>query len=124
VPCARRPGETDGTIHAAFLRPGVPASPFRVEGAAIGTAWSPDIVATGALWAIEWVDRALGNDEIRLSIRDVDGAPLGDPIRVSDTPAFSYDPQLAWNGESHSVVWFEQPTNLEADVHYAVVDCR
>ena len=73
-----------------------------------GGAYEASLARLGDGWAVAWHDTRDGHPEIYARLLDVSGQPTGPPRRVTDTPNFSYEPQLATAGVSELVVaWYE-----------------
>ena len=72
-----------------------------------GGAYEASLVRLGDGWAVAWHDTRDGHPEIYARFLDLSGQPAGPPRRVTDTPNFSYEPQLAAAGDSELVVaWY------------------
>ena len=72
-----------------------------------GGAYEASLVRLGDGWAVAWHDTRDGHPEIYARLLDVSGHPIGPPRRLTDTPDFSYEPQLVAAGVSELVVaWY------------------
>ena len=79
-----------------------------------GQSDAPSLVWTGTEYGLAWVDDRGGNDEIFFARVAADGALLGEPERVTDSPGEGRDPSLVWTGESYAVAWVDdQEGNFE-----------
>ena len=69
-----------------------------------GGAYEASLARLGDGWAVAWHDTRDGHPEIYARLLDVSGHPVGLPRRLTDTPDFSYEPQLAGAGVSELLV--------------------
>ena len=72
-----------------------------------GGAYEASLARLGDGWAVAWHDTRDGHPEIYARLLDVNGHPTGPPRRLTDTPNFSYEPQIAASGDDELVVaWY------------------
>jgi len=72
-----------------------------------GGAYEASLARLGDGWAVAWHDTRDGHPEIYARLLDVNGHPTGPPRRLTDTPNFSYEPQIAAAGDDELVVaWY------------------
>ena len=85
-----------------------------------GRSDAPSLAWNGSEYAVAFVDNRGGNAEIFLARVAADGALLGEPVRITDSPGEGRDPSLVWTGESWAVAWVDdQEGNFE--VYLALV---
>jgi hypothetical protein len=73
---------------------------------------------TGEEYGVAWRDRRVFNGEIYLARIDAAGTKQGTDLRVNqDLGLISRDPEMAWTGAQHAIVWQDIEVNL------ARVDC-
>jgi hypothetical protein len=71
----------------------------------VTTANVPSMVWTGSEYGVVWTDFRHGQGEIYFLRASATGAPIGAPLRVTNDPASSMRPDLAWNGTEYGVAW-------------------
>ena len=86
-----------------------------------GGAYEASLTRLGDGWAVAWYDTRDGHPEIYTRLLDVNGHPTGPPRRLTDTPNYSYEPQLAAAGISELVVaWYAESPSGASVTHVAV----
>ena len=72
-----------------------------------GGAYEASLARLGDGWAVAWHDTRDGHPEIYARLLGVNGDPTGPPRRLTETPNFSYEPQIAAAGDGELVVaWY------------------
>jgi hypothetical protein len=107
-------GVADGAIvdAAATDAPGNSADaamgtgPVRVTTLA-GNSFDPALVWTGTVFGLTWGDTVAGAMEIFAVRLDGGGAMLGAAVQLSNDPAFSALPAIAWTGSEFGVAWHD-----------------
>ena len=88
-----------------------------------GGAYEASLARLGAGWAVSWHDTRDGHPEIYARLLDINGHPTGLPRRLTDTPHFSYEPQLVAAGVSDLVVaWYAVSPTGASVTHVAAWD--
>ena len=67
----------------------------------------PSLVRTANGFGVAWQDRRAGNHEIWYRHLDALAMPVAQPVRISNDPASSFGPTLAWDGASLAVAWYD-----------------
>jgi hypothetical protein len=70
-----------------------------------GYAYYPDVVWAGSRWALTWQDGRHGQWEIYMELVDTAGTRIGSEIRVTNDPAVSETPRIAWGGSQFAITW-------------------
>ena len=74
-----------------------------------GGAYEASLARFGDGWAVAWHDTRDGHPEIYARLLDGDGHPTGSPLRLTNTQAFSYEPQIVSAGAGELVVaWYAE----------------
>jgi hypothetical protein len=68
------------------------------------------LVWSGSEYALAWTDNRDGNDEIYFARLDASGAKIGGDVRVTNQPAPSESPVLAWSGSRYGLAWYDSQT--------------
>ncbi len=68
-------------------------------------SWPPCLVWTGSEYGIAWEDERDGSSEIYFVRLSSEGEKLGEDIRVTNDPAYSYSPSLVWTGTEYGLIW-------------------
>ena len=88
-----------------------------------GGAYEASLARLGDGWAVAWHDTRDGHPEIYARLLDVGGHSVGPPRRLTDTPDFSYEPQLAAAGVSELLVaWYAVSPSGGSVTHVAAWD--
>ena len=89
----------------------------------VGGAYEVSLTPFGDGWAVAWHDTREGHPEIYTRLLDVNGHPAGPTRRLTDTPSFSYEPQLAAAGAGELVVaWYAVSPSGASMTHVAAWD--
>ena len=104
---------TDGTM----------ASPETVRVSHSAGVSAPSLIATPSGYALAWVDRRDGNDEIYFAKLDPSGALATPAIRVTNTPNNAFSPILVDAGGRFAIAWGEELGGYNADMFVATLDC-
>ena len=79
-----------------------------------GKSYRPSLAWSGNEYGIAWHDDRDGNNEIYFTRVDALGLEIGDDYRVTDDPADSSNPSLAWSDIQWGVAWSDdRQGNLE-----------
>ena len=70
-----------------------------------GSALYPSLVWTGSGYGVAWQDDRHFNWEIYFARLTEDGVKVGDDMRVTSSPGWSFDPSLVWIGSGYGVAW-------------------
>jgi hypothetical protein len=88
-----------------------------------GGAYEVSLARFGDGWAVAWHDTRDGHPELYARLLDVNGEPTGPPRRLTDTPNYSYEPQLAAADASELVVaWYAVSPSGASVTHVAAWD--
>lgn len=99
---------SDQIFFAQFLIGGGLIGTERQVSESIGTAAYPALVWTGSEYGVAWHDLAAdGNQEIYFARVDTNGMRVGEPLRVTNDPALSAVPSLAWSGSEYGLLWWD-----------------
>ena len=83
-----------------------------------GGAYEASLAPVGDGWAVAWHDTRDGRPEIYARLLDVNGHPTGPSSRLTNTPNFSYEPQLAAAGARELVVaWYAESASGASVTH-------
>jgi hypothetical protein len=73
-----------------------------------GWAHDPDIVWAGSNWGLSWEDdRNSWQWEVYFARLQPDGTMIGSEVRITNDPASSEIPFLAWSGSNYAVTWLD-----------------
>jgi hypothetical protein len=92
-----------------------------ISGGADG-AYEASLARLGDGWVVGWHDTRDGHPEIYTRLLDIDGRPTGPPRRLTDTPSFSYEVQLAAAGSELVVAWYAESPSGASVTHVAAWD--
>jgi hypothetical protein len=67
--------------------------------------YTPRKAWNGSAYGVVWSDNSAGNNEVFFAKEDSNGNRLTQNIRITNDPADSYYPEIAWNGSEFGVVW-------------------
>ena len=112
------------TLGVAVLLLGGCGGPRQVEiSDPGGGAYEASLARLGDGWAVAWHDTRNGHPEIYTRLLDVEGNPSGPSRRMTDTPNFSYEPQLTATGGGELVVgWYAVSPSGASVTHVAAWD--
>jgi hypothetical protein len=101
--------EGDADVYLTRLTPeGVPVGEQVQVTTSAGDGYGPSLVWTGRELGVVWSDRRDGNFEIYFARFDDELDRLTGDIRVTDDPAWSLYPVVAWSGREYLVVWQDE----------------
>lgn len=97
----------------------------RVTDAA-GHSFAPSLVWADQGYAVAWTDERDGVGgtpvrEIYFARLDAAGAKNGSDLRVTNDPAFSSEPDLAWNGTEYGIAWQDSRAGA-LEIYFAGID--
>jgi len=78
----------------------------------------PSLVWTGNEFGITWQREQVGQFDIYFARLDRNGQRIGSDTRVTDDPANSYAPSLAWMGSGYGVAWSDTRDGL-SQIYFA-----
>ncbi len=78
----------------------------------------PQIAAGPLDFGVTWQDRRAGNHEIWFQHLDFLGRPTGSPVRISDDPANSFGPSIAWDGNRFGIAWYDERDGDEPEIYF------
>lgn len=84
----------------------------RVSGGNLASL--PSLVWAASAWAVTWQDSRDGNSEIYFARLDTGGALVGPELRVTNQPAESLRPIMAWTGSEHAIAYEDTRTGISA----------
>jgi parallel beta-helix repeat protein len=67
----------------------------------------PDMIWTGAGYALTWEDERDGNAEIYFARLDSVGTRIGNEVRVTEASGHSFEPLLAWSETVYGLTWYD-----------------
>jgi len=106
-----------------LLGAGCAASRYVAVSEPRGGAYEASLARLSEGWAVAWYDTRDGHPELYARLLDVNGHPTGPPRRLTDTPNYSYEPQLAATGASELVVgWYDVSPSGASVTHVAAWD--
>jgi len=74
-----------------------------------GPSHDLDLAASSDRYALAWVDERDGNAEIYAAVLDPGGTAIAAPVRLTEDPAPSSSPSIAWDGSDFVVAWSDAP---------------
>ena len=86
-----------------------------------GNAWNPFLIWTGSVYAVAWREERDGNWEIYFARIDELGNRIGDEVRVTNDPAGSRIPSLAWTGSEYGIAWYDQRDGNN-EIYFTILD--
>src|SRR5262249_11895704 len=87
-----------------------------------GTSSRPALAWTGAEYGTVWLDSRDGNNEIYFVRLDMTGTKLESDMRVTNDPASSTLPRLAWTGSKYGVV-FVDLRDGNNEIYFSTLSC-
>jgi hypothetical protein len=85
-----------------------------------GSSRIPSLAWSGTEWGVAWEDVRDGNFEIYFTRVSAAGAEVGGDVRVTDDPAVSSAPVLAWSGTEWGLAWDEERDG-NREIYFATI---
>jgi hypothetical protein len=84
------------------------------------SSWHPDLAWTGSAFGLIWEQDPYGEFDLFFALLSPEGDPIGDVVRITDAPDYSWSPELAWSGDAFGVVWGDH-RGSHGDVYFNVI---
>ena len=79
----------------------------------------PQMVISNNIVYVVWSDDSLGYDEIFFAKSNDGGETFGDPINVSINNGFSFEPSIAFFGNTVYIIWSDNSLNGNREIFFA-----
>jgi hypothetical protein len=73
-----------------------------------GNSLTPSLVWNGSEYGLSWMNDKTGDFEIYFTRLSEEGNQIGNEIQISQSPHYSGNPSLVWNGSEYGLAWCDE----------------